>query len=86
MLHVFHMPDLGNDQPNNVVGHSLVRIGDWVKVNQPLAEVENDKAVTSITSPVAGRVVELHWEGGQVVACGMPLVTLEIAEDADLNE
>jgi pyruvate/2-oxoglutarate dehydrogenase complex dihydrolipoamide acyltransferase (E2) component len=82
MTQVFHMPDLGNGQQVNVVGPCLVKVGDWVKVNQPLAEVEEEKSVATINSPVAGRVVQLHWQEGQIISIGAPLVTFEIAEDA----
>ena len=48
--------------------------------DQPVCEIETDKATVPIPSSHAGRVVKVHVAAGQSVAIGATLVTLEVAE------
>ena len=87
MQHVFHLPDMGDGRTEHVIGPWRVKEGDWVKVNQPVTEVELEKATEELTSPFAGRIVKIHVTEGQVVPVGAPLVTFETMEDpADIED
>jgi pyruvate dehydrogenase E2 component (dihydrolipoamide acetyltransferase) len=55
----------------------MVREGDGVREDDPLAEVETDKAIIEIPSPVDGVVGEIHASEGETVAVGDRLVTFE---------
>jgi pyruvate/2-oxoglutarate dehydrogenase complex dihydrolipoamide acyltransferase (E2) component len=55
-----------------------VAAGDPVARDQPLAEVETDKATVDIPSPVTGEVEALGCEEGALVAVGMVLVTVAV--------
>jgi pyruvate dehydrogenase E2 component (dihydrolipoamide acetyltransferase) len=72
---VFSMPDLGEGLESGEVVAWLVGEGDAVALNQPLVEVETEKATVEIPSPFAGVVVSLHASEGSSVAVGGPLVT-----------
>jgi pyruvate dehydrogenase E2 component (dihydrolipoamide acetyltransferase) len=73
----FLLPDLGEGIQEAQVLRLLVAEGDTVAADQPLMEVETDKAAVEIPSPVAGKVTRLHVTEGEVVNVGMPLVTFD---------
>jgi len=73
----FLLPDLGEGIQEAQVLRLLVAEGDSVASDQPLMEVETDKAAVEIPSPVAGTVVKLHVAEGEVVNVGNPLVTFD---------
>lgn len=63
----------------------LVAPGDLVAVDQPLIELETDKAVVEIPSPAAGRVADVAVRPGQTIAVGEVIVRLEAAAVAALD-
>jgi 2-oxoisovalerate dehydrogenase E2 component (dihydrolipoyl transacylase) len=76
-VQVIKVPDIGEGiaQVELVAWH--VRPGDAVAEDQALADVMTDKATVEIPSPVAGQVVELGGEVGQVLAVGAELIRIE---------
>jgi 2-oxoisovalerate dehydrogenase E2 component (dihydrolipoyl transacylase) len=79
--HVIRVPDLGEGiaEVELVVWH--VAVGDAVVEDQGLADVMTDKASVEIPSPVAGKVLALGGEVGQMLAVGSELIRLEVEED-----
>ncbi len=75
MAHIFNLPDLGEGLPDATIVRWLVKEGDTVKVDQPIAEMETAKAVVEVPSPVAGVVLTLHGKAGDVIITHAPLVT-----------
>ncbi|MBX5448751.1 dihydrolipoamide acetyltransferase family protein [Thermogemmatispora sp.] len=73
----FRLPDLGEGMEEAEIRRWLVRVGERVTAYQAIAEVETDKAVTEITSPVTGRVVEIRVGEGMVARKGEVLVVFE---------
>merc|ERR1711964_777381 len=51
--------------------------GDEIKEDDVLAEVQNDKAVVEIPSPVDGTIKKLHVEEGTVTTVGETIVTID---------
>src|SRR5699024_9381743 len=51
--------------------------GDEVKEDDSLCEVQNDKAVVEIPSPVEGTVKKLHVQEGEVAIVGDTLITFD---------
>ncbi len=80
---VFKLPDLGEGLEAGEIAQWLVDEGDTVVLNQPLVEVNTEKALVEIPSPVAGVVKTLHAQAGDEVAVGAPLVTFEVTEAAE---
>lgn len=60
----------------------LKGVGDYVAVDEPVAEMETDKAAADIESQVAGRIVELLVEEGASVEPGQPIARVEEVEGA----
>jgi 2-oxoisovalerate dehydrogenase E2 component (dihydrolipoyl transacylase) len=79
--HVIRVPDLGEGiaEVELVVWH--VAVGDAVVEDQGLADVMTDKASVEIPSPVAGKVLALGGDIGQMLAVGSELISIEV-EDA----
>ena len=80
-VHVIRVPDLGEGiaEVELVVWH--VAAGDTIVEDQGLADVMTDKASVEIPSPVAGKVLALGGEVGQMLAVGSELIRIEV-EDA----
>jgi len=53
------------------------QVGDTVQAGEPVVEVETDKAVTEVESPVAGTLVEIVAPQGTVVRLGGRLGTIK---------
>lgn len=73
----FKLPDLGEGMQEAEIRRWLVQPGELVKLDQPMVEVETDKAVVEIPSPVSARVVAIHVPEGQVAKVGTPLLSFE---------
>ena len=74
----FNLPDLAEGLVDAEIIKWLVSVGDTVKLNQPIVEVETAKALTEIPSPYAGEVTRLHGDEGATVDVGEPLVTFDV--------
>jgi pyruvate dehydrogenase E2 component (dihydrolipoamide acetyltransferase) len=72
----FKFPDLGEGVTEGEIKKWLVREGDVVKQDQSIAEVETDKAVVEMPSPLAGKILRLYRQEGQVVKVGEVLATI----------
>ncbi|GAB2684117.1 dihydrolipoamide acetyltransferase family protein [Thalassiella azotivora] len=73
----FRLPDLGEGLTEAEVVSWLVEVGDELRVDQVVAEVETAKAVVEVPCPFEGRVAVLHAEPGQTLPVGEPLITVE---------
>lgn len=72
------VPDIGDfsDVPVITV---LVAVGDEVSKEDPLIELESDKATMEVPSPAAGKVVSIALKEGDRVSQGALILTLEAA-------
>ena len=94
MVREFKLPDVGEGLTEAEIVAWLVDVGDTVSEDQPVAEVETDKAVVEVPSPVNGTVKEILAEAGEMVPVGTVIITFtvegeEAAEDgspADTDE
>lgn len=59
------------------VWECLVKPGDVIEAQRPVAVVESMKMEIELLSPVAGKVIEVRREAGQPVAPGTPVVIIE---------
>jgi 2-oxoisovalerate dehydrogenase E2 component (dihydrolipoyl transacylase) len=77
-VHTVRMPDIGEGIAEVEVVEWRVKPGDVVAEDQILCDVMTDKAAVEVPSPVAGRVVELGGQVGQMLAVGAMLIRIEI--------
>jgi pyruvate dehydrogenase E2 component (dihydrolipoamide acetyltransferase) len=78
----FKLPDLGEGMHEAEIARWLVKPGDIIKLDQPMVEVETDKALVEIPSPIAGRITDIRVQAGQVAKVGEVLVVFETTTDA----
>ncbi|UNZ18353.1 dihydrolipoamide acetyltransferase family protein [Streptomyces sp. 891-h] len=75
----FTLPDLGEGLTEATIVRWLVAVGETVRVDEPVVEVETAKALVEVPCPYAG-VVTSHAAGeGAEVAVGAPLVTVAVS-------
>jgi pyruvate dehydrogenase E2 component (dihydrolipoamide acetyltransferase) len=82
----FKLPDVGEGVAEGELVRWLVSEGDAVSEDQPVAEVETDKAQVEVPSPVNGSVQTLHWDEGDVVPVGDVFVTFAVEGEPDEAE
>jgi len=73
----FKLPELGENVESGDVVNVLVSTGDHVDANQPVCELETDKAVVEIPCTYSGKVSKVHFKKGDTVKVGQTLVTLD---------
>ncbi len=81
----FKLPDLGEGMQEAEIRRWLIQSGDSVKLDQPMVEVETDKAVVEIPSPVAATVDTIRVQEGTVAKLGEVLVTFKTASQANIS-
>jgi 2-oxoisovalerate dehydrogenase E2 component (dihydrolipoyl transacylase) len=78
----FKLPDIGEGIAEAEIVAWHVKVGDEVSEDQQLADMMTDKATVEMESPVAGKVVELAGEVGDMVPIGSVLAVIETSGDA----
>jgi len=81
----FRLPGLGEGLSDATIVKWLVRIGDWVAIDQPIVEIETSKTILQLPCPYEGVVVALHGTEGATVTTGTPLIELAGTTDADAD-
>lgn len=72
----FRFPDVGEGIHEGEIVRWLVTEGEHVRADQPLVEVETDKAVVEIPAPQAGTILRLASAAGQKIQVGDVLVVI----------
>jgi 2-oxoisovalerate dehydrogenase E2 component (dihydrolipoyl transacylase) len=78
----FRLPDIGEGIAEAEIVAWHVKVGDHVAEDGRVADLMTDKATVEMESPVAGKVLEVAGEVGDVIAIGSPLVVLETEGEA----
>jgi len=81
----FKLPDIGEGIHEGEILKWFVKEGEHIEEDDPLCEVQNDKAVVEIPSPVEGEVLEIHVQEGEVAIVGDPLIKID-AEGHETDE
>lgn len=76
MAFEFRLPDIGEGLTEATVVRWIVSDGADVTVDQPMVEMETDKAVVEIPSPRAGVILHLGALEGEALAVGEVLVVI----------
>ena len=73
----FKIPELGENVSAGEVVRILVKAGDALKKDQPVLELETDKATIEVPSNVDGTVREVKVKKGEKVKVGQLVLTLD---------
>jgi len=82
MARDFLLPDLGEGLTDAEIISWLVSVGDTVRVDQPVVEVETAKASVEVPIPFAGTVTAVFGQPGERVPVGSPLISIATADAA----
>lgn len=77
MAFEFKLPDIGEGIHEGEIAKWLIAEGDKINEDDVLVEIQNDKAVVEIPSPVDGTVSKIHVEEGEVTTVGTTIVTID---------
>jgi 2-oxoisovalerate dehydrogenase E2 component (dihydrolipoyl transacylase) len=80
-LHTFRLPDPGEGLVEADIVTWRVAVGDQVKINDILVEVETSKSLVELPTPYAGTVTELLVNEGDTVDVGTPIISIEDGVD-----
>jgi pyruvate dehydrogenase E2 component (dihydrolipoamide acetyltransferase) len=75
----FKVPELGENVAAADVARILVNVGDTIKRDQPVLELETDKATIEVPSSVAGVIKEIKVKKGEKVQVGAVVLTVDDA-------
>jgi pyruvate dehydrogenase E2 component (dihydrolipoamide acetyltransferase) len=76
MAHAFTLPDLGEGLTEGEIARWLVREGDAVGENEPIVEIQTDKATVEVGSPVDGVVLRILVREGELADVGATLALI----------
>lgn len=82
MIKDFILPDIGEGIVECELVEWLVKEGDIITEDQPVADVSTDKALVQIPSMFDGRVVKLYYKEGDIAKVHAPLFAIELADEA----
>src|SRR5438477_7415247 len=80
------LPELGENIAAGDVLRLLVKPGDTIAKDQPILELETDKATIEVPSSVAGTVGEIKVKQGDKVKVGQVILTVTDAGNAGTQE
>ncbi len=83
-VYEFKLPDVGEGLTEAELVTWLVEVGDTIKVNTVVCEIETAKSLVELPSPYAGTVSRLMVSPGEMVAVGTPIIAVSSGADADL--
>ena len=77
MAFQFKMPDIGEGIAEGEIVKIDIKVGDTIQEDDILFEVQNDKSVEEIPSPVSGKVLEVRVQEGTVARVGDIIVVID---------
>jgi pyruvate dehydrogenase E2 component (dihydrolipoamide acetyltransferase) len=76
----FDLPDVGEGLTEAEIVTWKVKVGDTVKVNQIIVEIETAKSLVELPCPFAGVVTQLLANEGDTVNVGSPIIGVTVSE------
>src|SRR6476659_6635312 len=76
MAHTFTLPDLGEGVTEGEIARWLVSEGEVVAENEPIVEIQTDKATVEVGAPVDGVVLRIVVREGEFAAVGAALAVI----------
>lgn len=77
MRYDFRLPDIGEGLTEAVISGWSVKVGDTVTEDDPLCEIETDKALVEITAPCSGTILEINGALGETLTVGTVITVFE---------
>lgn len=78
----FKLPDVGEGLTEAELVTWMVKVGDTIKINDIICEIETAKSLVELPSPYAGTVSQLMVREGETVAVGTPIISVSAGSPA----
>ncbi|HEU5484635.1 MAG TPA: dihydrolipoamide acetyltransferase family protein [Microlunatus sp.] len=78
----FRLPDPGEGLVEADIVTWRVAVGDAVKINDILVEIETSKSLVELPSPFEGTITDLLVAEGDTVDVGVPIIAIDDGQDA----
>ena len=78
----YKLPDVGEGLTEAEIVSWHVKVGDEVKINDIVVEIETAKSIVELPSPFAGTVTALLVPEGETVPVGTPIIAIGAADEA----
>jgi pyruvate dehydrogenase E2 component (dihydrolipoamide acetyltransferase) len=82
MIKEIRLPEISENVESGDVIKLLVSVGDMIDIDQPVVELETEKAVLEVPSPFKGRVTEILVDVGDTIQIDQPIIRID-TEDID---
>src|ERR1044071_155053 len=79
------LPNLGEGADSGTVVNVFVKEGDQVTKDQPIIELENEKAVASIPATAAGTVSKIYVRAGDKISVGQSILSLADGAQSEMR-
>lgn len=79
------MPSVGESINEGTNARVHKKVGDFVKVDEVLLEVDTEKASVEVPSPFAGKIVEISIKEGETVAIGFSFLKIDTSAAAPVE-
>jgi len=83
-VNVYKLPDVGEGLTEAEIVSWKVKVGDTIKVNDIVVEIETAKSLVELPSPYAGTITALLVPEGETVAVGTPMISVSSGDPADV--
>jgi pyruvate dehydrogenase E2 component (dihydrolipoamide acetyltransferase) len=80
MIKEVTLPEISENVESGEIIKVLVSVGDAVEVDQPLLELETEKAVLEVPSPYKGKIAEIRVRQGDTLKIGEVFMTIDTAD------
>ncbi|WP_017378731.1 dihydrolipoamide acetyltransferase family protein [Paenisporosarcina sp. TG-14] len=75
--------DIGEGMTEGEIVQYLVKVGDRIKTDQPLVEVQTDKMIAELSSPCSGVVTKIVINPGETVQVGTSLIYIKADNNSE---
>ena len=77
MSYIFRMPKAGEGITEGEISKWTVKVGDKIYEDETIVEIQNDKLISDVPSPVSGTITKILVEEGVVANVGDPLAEID---------
>lgn len=86
MIEEVRLPEISENVESGDVINILVKVGDFIEKEQPIVELETEKAAFEVPSPVKGKIVEINIKEGAKVKVGQVIVKVDTETKSDKKQ
>lgn len=82
----FNLPDVGEGLTEAEIVVWKVKVGDVIKINDIIVDIETAKSIVELPSPYEGEITALLVAEGETVPVGTPIIRITSADEVSADE